>query len=95
MIAMRYGCIPVVRSTGGLKDTVQDFRPEDHGTGLTFGPAEPRALKKTIQRGLELFEDQAAWGALQRRAMMKDFSWQKSAEDYYDLYTGAHEERAE
>jgi starch synthase len=95
MIAMRYGCIPVVRSTGGLKDTVEDYEPDDKGTGFTFGPAEPKALRDAIHRGLNLFDDQAAWRALQRRAMMKDFSWLKSAEDYYDLYQGALEERFE
>jgi len=93
MIAMRYGCIPVVRSTGGLKDTVEDYEPEGHGTGFTFGPVESWALREAIQRGLNLYEDQAAWWALQRRAMMKDFSWQRSAEDYHDLYRGALEEK--
>ena len=93
MIAMRYGCIPVVRSTGGLKDTVDDYGPDGKGTGFTFGPAESGALREAIHRGLNLFEDQTAWKALQRRAMMKDFSWQRSAEDYCDLYKRALEER--
>jgi starch synthase len=94
MIAMRYGCIPVVRSTGGLKDTVEDYESDDQGTGFTFGPAESGALRAAIQRGLSLYRDQAAWGVLQRRAMMKDFSWQRSAEDYHELYKRALEERS-
>jgi starch synthase len=95
MIAMRYGCIPVVRATGGLKDTVEDYEPDGEGTGFTFGPTEPKALREAIQRGLNLYADQVAWEALQRRAMMKNFSWQRSAEDYYDLYKRALEERSE
>lgn len=93
MIAMRYGCIPVVRSTGGLKDTVEDYKPDGEGTGFTFGPAEPKVLREAIQRGLNLYADQVAWEALQRRAMMKNFSWQRSAEEYCDLYNRALEER--
>jgi len=89
---MRYGSIPVARSTGGLKDTVEDYEPDGEGIGFTFGPAEPSALREAIQRGLNLFDDKAAWGALQRRAMMKDFSWRKSAEEYNELYKGALEE---
>jgi starch synthase len=95
MIAMRYGCIPVVRSTGGLKDTVEDYQPIGEGTGFTFGPAEPGALREAIYRGINLFTDQRVWGALQHRAMLKDFSWHKSAEDYHDLYRRALEERSE
>jgi starch synthase len=94
MIAMRYGCIPVVRSTGGLKDTVEDHRRDGKGTGFTFGPAEPGALREAIYRGINLFANQEAWEALQQRAMLKDFSWHKSAEDYRDLYRRALEERS-
>ncbi len=95
MIAMRYGCIPVVRSTGGLKDTVEDYDPDGKGTGFTFGPAEPRSLREAIQRGLDLYKDQAAWEALQSRAMKKDFSWKKPAKDYYNFYRRALVERYE
>lgn len=94
LIAMRYGCIPVVRSTGGLKDTVEDYDSTGQGTGFTFGPAESGALCTAIQRGLNLFGDKATWQELQRRAMMRDFSWQRSAEDYYDLYRRALGERS-
>jgi starch synthase len=95
LIAMRYGCIPVVRSTGGLKDTVEDYGQTGEGTGFTFESLEPSALRETLRRGLNIFSDQHAWRALQRRAMMKDFSWKKSAEAYHELYRGAIEERVE
>jgi starch synthase len=93
MIAMRYGCIPVVRSTGGLKDTVEDYELPGQGTGFTFQRMESGALMAAIKRGLNLFEDKPAWRAMQRRVMMMDFSWQRSAEKYCDLYHRALEER--
>jgi starch synthase len=93
MIAMRYGSIPVVRSTGGLKDTVEAYDPEGRGTGFTFGPAKPNALIDALRRGLSVYLDQKEWGTLKQRAMKKDFSWERSAEDYYELYRGASGER--
>jgi starch synthase len=93
MIAMRYGSIPVVRSTGGLKDTVENDDPKGEGTGFTFGPAKPSALKAVLRRGLSVYQDQKEWRALQQRAMKKDFSWERSAEKYFDLYRGAIGER--
>jgi starch synthase len=95
LIAMRYGCIPVVRSTGGLKDTVENFGPGGDGTGFTFEPLEPSALREVIRRGLNIFSDQNEWKALQRRAMMKDFSWKRSAEAYHELYRAATEAMVE
>ncbi|HEY44775.1 MAG TPA: glycogen synthase [Anaerolineae bacterium] len=92
MIAMRYGSIPVVRSTGGLKDTVEDYDPRSKGTGFAFGRAEPRALRDALCRGLSVYRDRKEWGALQRRAMIKDFSWKRSSEEYYELYRGAIDE---
>jgi starch synthase len=95
LIAMRYGCIPVVRSTGGLKDTVENFSPGGEGTGFTFEPLEPSALREALRRGLNAFSDQKEWRALQRRAMMKDYSWKKSAEAYHELYRAAMEAMGE
>ena len=85
MIAMRYGCLPLVRATGGLKDTVTDAAGRA-GTGFVFGPADPAALSETLGRALRQFSDRKRWLVLQRRAMAKDFSWARSARAYRDLY---------
>ena len=85
MIAMRYGCLPLVRATGGLKDTVTDAAGRA-GTGFVFGPAEPAALSETLGRALKEFPFRKRWLAHQRRAMAKDFSWGRSARAYRDLY---------
>lgn len=88
MIAMRYGCIPVVRRTGGLVDTVQHHDPEHHtGTGYTFDRYEPLDLFTCLIRAWEGYRFKDAWRALQRRAMEQDFSWDKSAIDYVRLYS--------
>ncbi|MBW4484010.1 MAG: glycogen synthase GlgA [Tildeniella torsiva UHER 1998/13D] len=88
MIAMRYGCIPVVRRTGGLVDTVQHHDPEHHtGTGYCFDRYEPLDLFTCLIRAWEGYRFKDAWRALQRRAMEQDFSWDKSAIDYVRLYS--------
>jgi starch synthase len=86
MIGMRYGAVPIVRATGGLKDTVVAYGREGTGTGFLFGPAEPPALAETIREALDVYEDTRAWRGMQRRAMEQDFSWDKSARAYADLY---------
>jgi starch synthase len=88
MIAMRYGCIPVVRRTGGLVDTVQHNDPENQaGTGYCFDRYEPLDLFTCLIRAWEGYRHKDAWRALQRRAMSQDFSWDKSAVDYVKLYS--------
>lgn len=88
MIGMRYGCVPLARSTGGLKDTIIDYHSADqkNSTGFLFEDATSTALAKTIRRALELYQDQRRWQGLQRRGMKKDFSWKKSAQKYLGLY---------
>lgn len=88
MIAMRYGCIPVVRRTGGLVDTVQHNDPENHaGTGYCFDRYEPLDLFTCLIRAWEGYRHKDAWRELQQRAMGQDFSWDKSAIDYVRLYS--------
>jgi starch synthase len=86
MIGMRYGAVPIVRETGGLKDTVDAFREGDQGTGFLFGPDDPRALAEAIKEALDVYQDPRAWLGLQRRGMMQDFSWGRSAREYVRLY---------
>jgi starch synthase len=90
MIALRYGSIPIVRATGGLADTVQDFDPATGiGTGFTFEPYEALALYGAIVRALEHYRDQPTWARLIDQAMAADHSWAASARRYGDLYRHA------
>jgi starch synthase len=87
MFSLKYGTIPIVRSVGGLKDTVDDYDPEaGTGTGFVFDAYEPEALLDAIKRALDAFQEKRAWTALRRRAMSKDFSWDRSAQAYSQLY---------
>jgi starch synthase len=86
MIAMRYGCIPVARATGGLADTIIDVDTSADSTGLLFRKASPQTLKKTMLRVLDFYQDQEKWLALQKRGMAVDFSWKKSALEYVNIY---------
>ena len=87
MFSLKYGTIPIVRAVGGLKDTVQPYdRDTGAGTGFVFEPYTPQALLDVIDQSLSAFHDKSAWTALQRRAMAMDFSWDRSAKRYVDLY---------
>jgi starch synthase len=87
MFSQKYGTIPVVRSVGGLKDTVEDYNAANGtGTGFTFQDYQPQALLEAIDRALQAFLEKEAWTALCRRAMSKDFSWDRSAAAYSAMY---------
>ncbi len=87
MIALRYGCVPVVRRTGGLVDTVQHHDPVGKaGTGYSFDRYEPLDLYTCMVRAWEGYRHKADWQALQQRGMGVDFSWDKSAQKYVQLY---------
>jgi starch synthase len=88
LIAMRYGSIPVVADTGGLRDTVIPVRGES-GTGFRFEPGSAPAFLAALQEALHYFTDKGFWSRLQRRAMEANFSWDRSAEDYLNLYRRA------
>ena len=81
MIAMRYGCVPVVRSTGGLKDTVISGE-----TGFTFEKETAKAFVAAIREALKTYADHEHWQGIQRNGMAKDFSWASSARQYAALY---------
>jgi starch synthase len=92
MLAMRYGCIPVVHRTGGLADTVQEFDPEtSSGAGFSFAGYDPFQLFAAVMRALEAYRFREAWRGLMQRAMLADYSWDASAEQYVALYRRAIE----
>ena len=87
MFSLKYGTIPVVRSVGGLKDTVQDYNDASGvGTGFVFHDYRPQALREAIDRALGVFKDKQAWTTLCRRAMNMNFSWNRSAQAYSEIY---------
>ncbi|MBI2999808.1 MAG: glycogen synthase GlgA [Deltaproteobacteria bacterium] len=87
LYSLKYGTIPIVRATGGLKDSVKDCTANSRGgTGFVFGPYEPAAFLDALDRGLSLFAVPKGWTALVKRAMAADFSWDRSARAYADLY---------
>lgn len=90
MEAMAYGCIPIVRKTGGLADTVEDFDPgTDRGTGFVFEKIDSLSLMIAIVRAYQSWLYKDSWRQLQIRAMEKDFSWQNSARQYVELFKKA------
>lgn len=86
MIAMRYGCVPVARATGGLRDTITDEDQNHNNNGFLFEEAAPEALEACMQRALRAFIDKEKWSKLQYNGMSQDFSWDRSARQYLDLY---------
>ncbi len=87
MISLRYGTIPIVRLTGGLADTVSEYRPGGAGgNGFCFQEYDRRAFLAAIQRGLAVYRDKKNWQKLVKRALESDFSWNRSARQYLDLY---------
>lgn len=87
MIAMRYGTIPIVHAVGGLRDTVEAYNPETKtGVGITFQRYDAQDMLDAIKRGLELYHDKKNWRQLKKNAMACDFSWEKSANKYVELY---------
>ncbi|RPJ21438.1 MAG: glycogen synthase GlgA [Desulfobacteraceae bacterium] len=87
MYALKYGTVPVVRATGGLEDTIEDFDPLiKTGNGFKFGPYDSKAFLSSIQRAMDLYSDQTTWEILMRQGMAADFSWKRSAERYVEIY---------
>ena len=87
MISMRYGSVPVVRTTGGLKDTVQDIHAKTGaGNGITFDDALPSEFLDAVGRAVTLYADHDAFRRVQDIGMACDFSWQASAREYLILY---------
>jgi starch synthase len=88
MIAMHYGCVPVARATGGLSDTIQEASSSNQGTGFLFKDTDADELAETILRALSVYtQDPLTWQQLQINGMQHDFSWDRSAQEYYKQYT--------
>ena len=87
LIALSYGAIPIVRETGGLKDTIRPFNEyTGEGNGFSFAPYNAHDMMFTIRRAVDFFSKKDIWAKLVRRAMKEDFSWGESAKKYIELY---------
>jgi len=85
--SLKYGTIPVVRATGGLDDTIQEFDPATgKGNGFKFQEYTGTAFLSAIKRAIETYKDRTLWRRLIRNAMAADFSWKRSAKEYLRLY---------
>jgi starch synthase len=88
MISFKYGTIPVARSTGGLKDTVDEYNPGTRlGSGFTFEEYKPEALLAAVKKALSVYQHRSAWRGLVKTVMKLDFSWVVSAKEYSRLYS--------
>ncbi|AJQ25780.1 glycogen synthase GlgA [Pelosinus fermentans] len=87
LIAMRYGCLPIVREIGGLRDTVRSYNQEIcEGNGFTFVNYNAHEMADTINWALRTFQDKECWNKIVKNAMQSDYSWQKSAKQYKEMY---------
>ena len=88
LMSMRYGTLPIVRETGGLKDTVEPYNEYEHtGTGFSFANYNAHEMLNTIRYALKIYYDEKKeWDAMVKRAMKQDFSWERSAKEYERLY---------
>jgi len=87
LYGLRYGTIPIVRATGGLRDTIEEFDAESRrGNGFVFDSYQAADLLQTVDRALSLFHQKEEWVTLVKKAMSADFSWSRSAQAYLDLY---------
>jgi len=84
---MRYGTVPVVRATGGLDDTVQQFNPAtDKGSGFKFGPLAAAGMLEKIREALYFYNQPETWKQIQLNGMTVDNSWSAAANKYIELY---------
>ena len=92
LYSLKYGTVPIVRATGGLDDTVEQWDPQTRkGTGFKFWEYNGEALLETIQAALAAFRDQDMWRVLMRNGMTQDYSWDASARDYIRVYERARQ----
>lgn len=92
--SLRYGTVPVVRKTGGLADTVRDWddyfaQGLETGTGFAFNDLDPYALSSTLHRAITRYQDKEVWNKIIQNGMEEDFSWERSASRYIEIYKKA------
>ena len=94
MYSLRYGTVPVVRATGGLDDSIEDWNPATkQGTGFKFHAYHGEALYSALREALEAFKEREGWRQLMLNGMKKDFSWSRSAREYVKVYERAMQNR--
>ena len=94
MYSLRYGTVPVVRATGGLDDTIQEFDPKtSQGTGFKFVNYDGPSFLQAVREALQVFREPKVWQQVQKNGMAKDFSWKASAAAYVTLYEAAKRSR--
>jgi starch synthase len=87
MYSLRYGCVPIVRRTGGLADTVEPWNAATgEGTGFLFDEFKSEALYASIAQALATYRDERAWQRLMQNGMAQDFSWERQVDEYIALY---------
>ncbi len=92
MYSLKYGTVPIVRATGGLDDTVEQWDPATKkGTGFKFREYSGEALLETVHLALEAFRDQSSWRVLMKNCMAQDYSWNASAREYIRVYERARQ----
>jgi starch synthase len=87
MYSLKYGTVPIVRRTGGLADSVQQWNPATRqGTGVVFNDYDPPAVRWALHAALDLFKDREGWLQMMRNGMAQDFSWDRQSREYVKLY---------
>ena len=89
MYSLRYGALPIARATGGIQEIIEDYDPwSDSGYGFLYYDSSAEAFWDAIKRAREIFHESATWIKLVDRAMTQNFSWEKAAERYEQIYSG-------
>ena len=87
MYSLKYGTVPIVRRTGGLADSVQQWNPASRrGTGILFNDFDAAAVRWALHTAIDLFKDRTAWLQAMRNGMEQDFSWDRQSRQYVQLY---------
>ena len=96
LYSLKYGTVPIVRATGGLDDTIDNWDPRTKkGTGFKFQEHTGEALLRALHQALQLYRDQDSWQRLMRNGMSKDFSWRVSAREYIRVYERIRQQHAQ
>jgi starch synthase len=93
--SLRYGTVPIVRATGGLDDTIENWDPlTKKGTGFKFAEYSGEAMLASIRQALEVYKDKTSWQQLMRNGMSRDFSWNTAAKEYVRVYEKTRQVRS-